>query len=135
MKKYFKFIVSLVALLVIAIVPAMAQEIETVVETTSGWQKLLQFIYDNWMLAASFIGGSLIKETWVLAVNAFIKKTRVIIGKVKSGLENTDEFLDVLEGVTDDGKINKDEIIESIEAGKEYFVEQKGIIISFKKKK
>ena len=131
MKKYLKFIVSLVALLVIAIVPAMAQAVETVSESP----KWLQFIYDNWMLAASFIGGSLIKETWVLAVNAFIKKTRVIIGKVKSGLENTDEFLDVLEGVTDDGQINKDEIIESIEAGKEYFVEQKGIVISFKKKK
>lgn len=96
--------------------------------------QILQLLIDNYDVILGLIGGAVLKEVWVLAANKFIKKGKIIVGRLKEGLENTEEFLDVLEDVTEDGKINKDEIKRSVEAGKEYYVEQKGIVISFKKK-
>jgi len=117
--------------MVVFVAPSSAQSVEEASKMPS-W---LQLLSDNWVFIASFLGGAILKETWVLAINKLIKKGRVVIGKVKDGLENTDELLDVLENITDDGKINKAEIVEGVEAGKEFYVEQKGIVVSFKKKK
>lgn len=94
------------------------------------WQLLL----DNWVTIVAFVGGAVLKETWVLAFNKLVKKSKVVVARLKDGLEDTEELLDVFEKITDDGKINKAEIIEGVEAGKEYYTEIKGIAVSLKKK-
>jgi hypothetical protein len=126
-----KYLFLLVAFMVVFVMPSVAQTVEEVSKMPS-W---LQLLSDNWIGIAAFIGGAVLKETWVLAVNKFIKKSRVIIAKLKEGLEDTDDLLDVFEDITEDGDVNKAEILKGVKAGKEYSAEIKGIIVSFKKKK
>lgn len=96
--------------------------------------QILQLLLDNWVSIVALITGAVLKDSWVFLANKISKKGKLIVARLKDGLEDTEELLDVLEKITEDGKINKAEIIEGVEAGKEYYTEIKGIAVSFKKK-